>query len=149
LEKLRVTLECLTRREFLQTQRPRSDFTDGLLISDFVLDSIEQHDRVFCMQDKIHRIEWIEIQRELEELYRHHEETSTNSAKCREFNRLSAAFLQKLEDIGCDRIADLFMGLLGGCSPKDFSHCDNHELTKGTLERIRARVKESLEQSQE
>jgi hypothetical protein len=101
------------------------------------------------MPDKIYRKEWIEIQKELEKLYRLHEETTTNSAKCREFNRFSAAFLQKLEDIGCDRIADMFMDLLGACSPKDFSHCDNHEQTKGTLERIRARVKETLEQSQD
>jgi uncharacterized protein with von Willebrand factor type A (vWA) domain len=104
---------------------------------------------VFCMPDKVHRKEWIEIQKELDELYTLHEETTTNSAKCREFNRLSAAFLQKLEDIGCDRIANMFMDLLSGCSPKDFSHCDNHEQTKGTLERIIARVKESLEQSKE
>jgi hypothetical protein len=122
----------------------------AILISEFVLDPIIQtRKRYLYVSDKICRKAWIEIQKELEELYRLHEETTTNSAKCREFNRLSAAFLQKLEDIGCDRIADLFMGLLGGCSPKDFSHCDNHELTKGTLERIRARVKESLEQSQE
>jgi hypothetical protein len=101
------------------------------------------------VSDKISRRAWTEIQKELEELNRLHEETTTNSAKCREFNRLSAVFLQKLEDMGCDRIADMFMDLLGSCSPKDFSHCDNHELTKGTLERMRARVKESLEQSQE
>ena len=100
------------------------------------------------MSKKICRKEWIDIQKELEELHRLHEETTTNSAKCRVFNRLSAVFLQKLEDIGCDRIEDMFMDLLGGCSPKDFSHCDNHERTKGTLERIRARVEESLVQSQ-
>lgn len=101
------------------------------------------------MQDKIHGNEWIEIQKELEKLYKLHEETKTNSAKCREFNRCSAAFLQKLEDIGCDRIADMFMDLLGTCSPKDFSHCDNHEQTKRTLERMIARVNETIEHSQE
>lgn len=101
------------------------------------------------MPDKIHRKEWIEIQKELEELYKLHEETTTSSAKCREFNRHSAAFLQKLEDMECDRIADMFMDLLGGCSPKDFTHCDNHERTKGTLERIRARVEERVRQSRE
>jgi hypothetical protein len=101
------------------------------------------------MSDKVNRQEWIEIQKELDELYRLHEETTTSSTKCREFNRLSAVFLQKLEDMGCNRIADMFMDLLGGCSPKDFSRCDNHERTKGTLERIRSRVKESLDQIQE
>lgn len=101
------------------------------------------------MSDKIYRNEWVEIQKELEELTRLHEETKANSVKCREFNRLSAAFLQKLEDIGCDRIADMLMDLLGGCSPKDFSHCDNHDRTKGTLERIRARVEKASKQSHE
>jgi len=100
------------------------------------------------MPDKIQGKEWIEIQKELEELYRLHEEATTNSAKCREFNRHSAAFLQKLEDMGSDWIADMFMDLLGGCSPKDFSHCDNHERTRGTLERIRARVKEASERAE-
>ena len=118
-----------------------------LLVSYFVPDPYKR-ERVLYVSDKIYRKTWIEIQKELEELNRLHEETTTNSAKCREFNRLSAVFLQKLEDIGYDQIADMFMDLLGGCSPKDFSHCDNHERTKGTLERIRARVKESLVQSQ-
>jgi hypothetical protein len=101
------------------------------------------------MSDKGHSQELNEIQKELDELCKLHGETLSSSAKCREFNRLSAVFLQKLEDMGHDRIADMFMDLLGGCSPKDFSHCDSHELTEGSLERIRARVKESIEQSQE
>jgi hypothetical protein len=98
------------------------------------------------MSDKVNKKEWIEIQKELEELYRLHEETTTSSTKCREFNSRSALFLQKLEDMGYNRIADMFMDLIGGCSPKDFSHCESHERTKGMLERIRARVKESIEQ---
>lgn len=98
------------------------------------------------MSDKANKNEWIEIQKELEELYMLHEETTASSTKCREFNSRSALFLQKLEDMGYDRIADTFMDLIGGCSPKDFSHCDNHERTKGMLERIRARVKEVVEQ---
>jgi hypothetical protein len=64
---------------------------------------------------------WSEIYRELEELCKLHEETLSSSAKCREFNSRSAFFLQKLEDTGCDRIADMFMDLLAGCSPKDLS----------------------------
>jgi hypothetical protein len=89
---------------------------------------------------------WSEIHKELEELCRLHEETLSSSAKCREFNRRSAFFLQKLEDMRCDRIADIFMDLLGGCSPKDVSHCDNHSRTRATLERIKASVGESLDQ---
>lgn len=98
------------------------------------------------MSDKANKKELTEIQRELEELSRLHEETTTSSTKCREFNSRSALFLQKLEDMGYDRIADMFMDLIGGCSPKDFSHCESHERTKGMLERIRVRVKESIEQ---
>lgn len=98
------------------------------------------------MSDKANKKEWIEIQKELEELNRLHDETTSSSIKCREFNSRSALFLQKLEDMGYDRIADMVMDLIGGCSPKDFSHCDNHERTKGLLERIRVRVKESIEQ---
>lgn len=101
------------------------------------------------MSDKGRSQKLNEIQKELEELCRLHDETVASSDKCREFNRLSAVFLQKLEDMGYDRIADMFMDLLGGCSPKDVSHCDSHERTEGTLERIRARVKESIEQIQE
>jgi hypothetical protein len=92
------------------------------------------------------RQKWSEIQGELEELCKLHEETLSSSVKCREFNSRSAFFLQKLEDIGCDRIADIFMELLSGCSPKDFSHCDNHNRTRAALERIRARVNEGLDQ---
>lgn len=88
----------------------------------------------------------VEIQKDLDELCMLHEETLSNSAKCREFNRRAAFLLQKLEDMGQDRMADIFMDLLGGCSPKDFSHCDNHDRTKAALERVRARVNKGLNQ---
>ncbi len=101
------------------------------------------------MSDKTPINKWTDLQNEFGDLNRLHGETATDPTKCREFNRLSAAFLQKLEDTGCDKIADMFMDLLCGCSPKDFSHCDNHEQTKRTLERIKARMKESLAQSQD
>ncbi len=104
---------------------------------------------IFSMSEKIYNQKWNEIQKELGELSKLHEETKTSFGKCREFNGRSAVFLQKLEDMECDRIADMFMDLLGGCSPKDFSHCDNHERTKGTLDRIRSRVNESIEKRQE
>jgi hypothetical protein len=101
------------------------------------------------MSEKSYSQKWNEIQKELEELCKLHDETMTSSGKCREFNGRAAIFLQKLEDTGCDRIADMFMDLLGSCSPKDFSHCDNHERTKGTLNRIRSRVNQSIEKRQE
>jgi hypothetical protein len=94
----------------------------------------------------IDRQKWIEIQKELEELRKLHEETLSNSAKCREFNSRASFLLQKVEDMGFDRVADFFMDLLVGCSPKDFSHCENHDRTKATLERIRVRINDSLSQ---
>jgi hypothetical protein len=39
------------------------------------------------------------------------------------------------------------MDLMAGCSPKDFSPCDNRQSTKGALERLRERMKEMLEKS--
>jgi hypothetical protein len=101
------------------------------------------------MPEKIYSHKRNEVQKELEELCKLHDETKTSSGKCREFNSRSAVFLQKLEDMECDRIADMFMDLLIGCSPKEISHCDNHERTKGTLDRIRSRINESVEKRQE
>jgi len=92
------------------------------------------------------RQKWIGIQKKLEELGKLHEETLSSPAKCREFNSRAAFFLQDLEEMGLDRIADIFMDLLGICSPKDFSHCENHERTKATLERLKARINDSLSQ---
>jgi hypothetical protein len=94
----------------------------------------------------IERQNWIEIQKELEELCKLHEETLSNSAKCREFSSRASFLLQKLEDMGLDRIADIVMDLLGGCSPKDFSRCETHDRAKATLERIRVRVNDGLSQ---
>jgi len=37
------------------------------------------------------------------------------------------------------------MELLAGCSPKDFSPCENRQYTKASLERLANRVKEKLE----
>lgn len=97
------------------------------------------------MSEMVRSQESTEIQKELEKLCKLHDETMTSSDKCREFNRRAAVFLQKLEDMGYDRIADSLMDLLGSCSPKDFTHCDNHERTKGSLDRIKLKVKDSIE----
>lgn len=85
--------------------------------------------------------DWRTIQAELERLYELHENSVSNPGKCREFNSQTSAFLQQLEDLGADDLADRVMQILAGCSPKDFSPCDNRLNTKGALERLREKIK--------
>ncbi len=91
-------------------------------------------------------IKWAEILNEVEELYELHELGSSDPKKCREFSSKATLFLSKMEDVGADQIADRMMEILGGCSPKEFSTCDNRQNTKGALQRLRDRVKENLGQ---
>jgi hypothetical protein len=91
------------------------------------------------------RNDWIEINKELIRLYELHEMGVSQPNKCREFNSQASLFLQRLEEIGADDIADRVMELLAGCSPKDFSPCDNRLSTKGSLERLQERIKKKLE----
>ena len=44
-------------------------------------------------------------------------------------------------------ISDRVMELLAGCSPKDFSPCENRQCTKSSLERLQHRIREKLEKS--
>lgn len=89
---------------------------------------------------------WVEILKEAEELYELHELGVTDSGKCREFNSRASRFLDRLENMGAYQMADRVMDILGGCSPKDFSPCDNRQRTKGALERLKERVQENLNQ---
>ncbi|MDD1739834.1 MAG: hypothetical protein LUQ30_03170 [Methanothrix sp.] len=52
---------------------------------------------------------------------------------------------ERLEEMGADDLADRVMDLLAGCSPKDFSPCDNRMSTKGSLERLKERLKGKLD----
>jgi len=87
---------------------------------------------------------WAEILKEVEELYELHERGSADPKKCREFNSRASLFLSKMEDMGINLMADRMMDILVGCSPKDFSPCDNHQNTKGALERLRDKARENL-----
>jgi hypothetical protein len=86
-----------------------------------------------------------EILSEVEGLLQLHEKTSADPSKCREFNARAALLLDRLEELEQFPLADRMMDLLSGCSPKDFSSCENHQRTKGALERLAARVKDGLE----
>ncbi|MFB3765485.1 MAG: hypothetical protein ACE14P_09590 [Methanotrichaceae archaeon] len=89
---------------------------------------------------------WSEILREVDKLYELHELGASDPKKCREFNSKASLFLSKMEDMGVDQMADRMMDILGGCSPKEFSTCDNRQNTKGALERLRDKVKANLGQ---
>ena len=78
---------------------------------------------------------------EAEELNKLHEAGVSDPAKCREFNSKASLFLEMLEEMGADQLADRMMDILGGCSPKDFSPCDNRLRTKGALERLIERIR--------
>jgi len=42
-------------------------------------------------------------------------------------------------------LADRVMDLLAGCSPKDFSPCDNRQCTKGSLERLQEKIRAKMD----
>ncbi len=88
---------------------------------------------------------WTEILRAVEELSELHEKGVSDPTKCREFNSRAAILLDRLEELGAVGAADRMMDILGGCSPKDFSPCDNRQRTKGALERLREWVRENAE----
>ncbi len=83
-----------------------------------------------------------EILEELNMLYELHQKTQTDPLKCREFNSRASIFLDRVEALRLYTIADRMMDILGGCSPKDFSHCDNHQQTKGAIERLIVKIRE-------
>lgn len=53
-----------------------------------------------------------------------HERASSDYKKCLEFNKLMSDLLGRLEDAGCDRMADKVMGVLIDCNPREGAHCD-------------------------
>jgi hypothetical protein len=85
-----------------------------------------------------------EILHEIEALCTMHERI-TQSSECREFNRRTGLLLQRLEDLGFNRLADRTMDLLASCNPKDLSQCDSVQRARDILERLRELARENLE----
>lgn len=86
---------------------------------------------------------WTRLLKEAEELYVLHEAGVSDPSKCREFNSKASLFLETLEEMDESQLADRMMDILAGCSPKDFSPCDNRQMTKSALERLKERIRES------
>jgi hypothetical protein len=87
--------------------------------------------------------EGTEILQEIEALCTMHERI-TQSSECREFSHRSALLLQRLEDSGCNRLADRTMDLLASCNPKDLSQCDSVQRAKDILGKLRELASENL-----
>ena len=85
-----------------------------------------------------------DILQEIEALCIMHERI-THSSECREFNRRTGLLLQRLEDLGFNRLADRTMDLLASCNPKDLSQCDSVQRARDILERLRELARENLE----
>jgi hypothetical protein len=90
------------------------------------------------------REDWLKLQEELSELNKLHDCSISDPGLCRTFNSRASLFLEKLEDLQAYDIADRVMDLLAGCSPKDFSPCENRQCTSGSLERLMHRIREKL-----
>jgi hypothetical protein len=107
--------------------------------------------RFICLEKadltEMDRDDWQKVQKELNRLYELHEGGVSDPGKCREFNSQASLLLQNLEDLQVYDVADRVMELLAGCSPKDFSPCENRQCTKGSLERLQHRIREKLEKS--
>ena len=88
---------------------------------------------------------WLSLERELQRLYDLHESSVADPAKCRTFNSQASLLLERLEEVQAWDLADRVMELLAGCSPKDFSPCDNRQCTKGCLERLQEKIRAKLE----
>jgi hypothetical protein len=85
-----------------------------------------------------------DILQEIEALCTMHERI-TQSSECREFNRSTGLLLQRLEDLGFNRLADRTMDLLASCNPKDLSQCDSVQRAREILGRLRELARENLE----
>lgn len=84
-----------------------------------------------------------EIFKEVDDLYNLHGDAIADFEKCRKFGSQMSDLLARLEELECYQLADRVMDVMTICSPKIGSHCDNSQRTKGMLERLRDRIKDS------
>jgi hypothetical protein len=91
------------------------------------------------------REQWDEILKEITELCKSHGDSIADFKRCREFSRRLSVFLMRLEDMECYQLADRVMDVLGICSPKEGSRCENALLVEGKLERIRDKVRKQID----
>ncbi len=66
-----------------------------------------------------------DIKKDFEKAVILHQRASSDYKKCLEFNKLMSEILARLEDAGCDRMADRVMSILLDCNPREGAKCDN------------------------
>ncbi|HPC90550.1 MAG TPA: hypothetical protein PLN19_08390 [Methanothrix sp.] len=88
---------------------------------------------------------WKDLEKELQRLYDLHERSAADPGKCRTFNSQVSLLLERLEEMQAWDLADRVMDLLAGCSPKDFTPCDNRQCTKGSLERLQEKIRAKMD----
>ena len=66
-----------------------------------------------------------DIRKDLARARELHRRTSSDYAKCLEFNKLMSDLLGRLEDSGFNRTADRVMSILLECNPREGCHCDS------------------------
>lgn len=77
-----------------------------------------------------------DIRKDLERAVALHQRTSSDYAKCLEFNKLMSDLLGRLEDAGCYRAADRVMTILLDCNPKEGAHCEKSTLVGERVKKI-------------
>jgi len=77
-----------------------------------------------------------DIKKDLEKAYELHKRTTADYAKCVEFSALASGLLARLEDAGCDQMADKMMSILLECNPKEGAHCDSSMRVSDRIEKI-------------
>ena len=90
------------------------------------------------------RQNWVEINREIEQLCKLHDEAIANYEKCREFANRMSLFLSEMEDLGCQSMANRAMDVLVNCNPKVASHCEKANMEKNLLEQMRTETEKRV-----
>ncbi len=87
------------------------------------------------------------INKEIEQLCKLHDEAVANYEKCREFANRMSLFMSNMEDLGCNSMANRAMDILANCNPKVASHCEKSNMEKGMLEQLKAECEKKLKES--
>ncbi len=90
------------------------------------------------------RLNWAEINKEIEQLCKLHDEAIANYEKCREFASRMSLFLSEMEDSGCQSMANKAMDALLFCNPKVASHCDKANMEKNLLEQMKEEIEKKI-----
>ncbi|MGA9097678.1 MAG: hypothetical protein WB392_01965 [Methanotrichaceae archaeon] len=90
------------------------------------------------------RQNWVEINKEIEQLCKLHDEAIANYEKCREFANRMSLFLSEMEDLGCQSMANRTMDVLVNCNPKVASHCEKANMEKNLLAQMKTEIEKML-----